>query len=74
LRILTAKKLENIKNYMTKFKQAPPVTLFYSTTMYNVDDKMLVENEINRYKVGTDNLEASSVSNYVFPVRFTLFF
>jgi hypothetical protein len=31
-----------------------PVGAFWSLTMYNAADKMLVENAIQRYKVGTD--------------------
>jgi len=40
--------------YVLRFKEAPPVQAFWSLTIYNADDKMLVENEIDRYKVGTD--------------------
>lgn len=32
----------------------PPVDAFWSLTMYNAADKMLVANPIQRYKVGTD--------------------
>ncbi len=35
-------------------KEQPPVDAFWSLTMYNASDKMLVENPIRRYKVGTD--------------------
>ncbi|TBY08174.1 DUF1254 domain-containing protein [Rhizobium laguerreae] len=40
--------------YVLKMDEAPPVDAFWSLTMYNADDKMLVENPIQRYKVGTD--------------------
>jgi hypothetical protein len=37
-----------------RFSKEPPVGAFWSLTIYNADDKMLIENPINRYKVGTD--------------------
>ena len=40
--------------YEVKLASAPPVNAFWSLTMYDASDKMLVDNEINRYKVGTD--------------------
>ena len=46
--------LNGANKYVIRFKKAPPVGAFWSITMYNADDKMLVKNEINRYKVGTD--------------------
>lgn len=45
----------NGKNqYEIKMASPPPVGAFWSLTLYNADDKMLVANEIKRYKVGTD--------------------
>jgi hypothetical protein len=46
--------LTGASNYVIRFKKAPPVGAFWSLTIYNADDKMLVKNEMNRYKVGTD--------------------
>ncbi|MEA3469576.1 MAG: DUF1214 domain-containing protein [Thermodesulfobacteriota bacterium] len=46
--------LTGANEYVIRFKKAPPVGAFWSLTMYNADDKMLVKNEIERYKVGTD--------------------
>ncbi len=48
------KPLNGSNNYVVRFEQAPPVGAFWSLTIYNADDKMLVENPINRYKVGGD--------------------
>jgi hypothetical protein len=46
--------LNGANKYAVRFAQEPPVNAFWSLTMYNADDKMLVENPIGRYKVGTD--------------------
>lgn len=46
--------LNGANRYVIHFKKTPPVGAFWSLTMYNGDDKMLVENPINRYKVGPD--------------------
>jgi hypothetical protein len=35
--------------YELRFDKASPVDAFWSLTIYNADDKMLVENPINRY-------------------------
>jgi hypothetical protein len=48
------KTLSGANKYVVKLDKAPPVNAFWSLTMYNADDKMLVENPIQRYKVGTD--------------------
>jgi hypothetical protein len=45
----------NGKNkYLVRLTKDPPVGAFWSLTMYNAADKMLVENPIQRYKVATD--------------------
>ncbi len=46
--------LNGANKYVIRFKKAPPVDGFWSLTLYRADDKMLVDNEIDRYKVGTD--------------------
>jgi hypothetical protein len=46
--------LNGANNYVVRFAKEPPVEAFWSLTMYDADDKMLVENPIGRYKVGTD--------------------
>lgn len=48
------KPLVGANRYTLKFDTLPPVNAFWSLTMYNADDKMLVPNEIQRYKVGSD--------------------
>jgi hypothetical protein len=46
--------LNGSNKYVVKMDKEPPVGAFWSLTMYNAADKMLVENPIQRYKVGTD--------------------
>ena len=46
--------LTGANRYELRFAKAPPVDAFWSLTIYNADDKMLVDNPINRYKVGSD--------------------
>ena len=46
--------LNGSNKYVVKLDKEPPVDAFWSLTMYNAEDKMLVENPIQRYKVGTD--------------------
>ena len=40
--------------YVIHFAAAPPVNAFWSLTVYNAADKMLIDNPIQRYKVGSD--------------------
>ncbi|MDD0972499.1 DUF1254 domain-containing protein [Pseudomonas fontis] len=46
--------LSGARQYVIRFKGAPPVDAFWSLTAYNAQDKMLVENPIARYKLGSD--------------------
>ena len=46
--------LSGANQYEVKLASPPPVGAFWSLTMYDASDKMLVDNEIGRYKVGTD--------------------
>ncbi|CAD5108418.1 DUF1254 domain-containing protein [Zestomonas carbonaria] len=48
------KPLDGTNRYEVAFTKAPPVGAFWSLTIYNADDKMLVANPIGRYKVGSD--------------------
>jgi hypothetical protein len=45
----------NGKNtYKMKFDKEPPVNAFWSLTMYDANNKLLVKNELNRYKISND--------------------
>lgn len=46
--------LTGANRYELRFTQAPPVDAFWSLTIYNADDKMLVANPLGRYKIGSD--------------------
>ena len=48
------KTVNGANKYVIHFDKEPPVNAFWSLTIYNADDKMLVENPIQRYKVGSD--------------------
>jgi Protein of unknown function (DUF1214) len=48
--------LNGANKYVVKTATEPPVGAFWSLTIYNAADKMLVENPIQRYKVGTDTV------------------
>jgi hypothetical protein len=48
--------LNGANRYVVKFDREPPVDAFWSLTMYNAEDKMLVANPINRFKVGSDTV------------------
>lgn len=49
--------LSGAHTYTVTLATQPPVEAFWSLTMYNADDKMLVENPIQRYKLGTDTAD-----------------
>jgi hypothetical protein len=40
--------------YEVKLASAPPVDAFWSLTIYKATDKLLVDNPISRYKIGSD--------------------
>jgi hypothetical protein len=48
------KVLDGSRNWVLRFEpgQLPPVNEFWSITMYNLPERLLVENPINRYSVG----------------------
>ncbi|AOX99334.1 DUF1254 domain-containing protein [Jeongeupia sp. USM3] len=66
----TGQTLNGANRYAVKLDSAPPVGAFWSLTMYNADDKMLVNNEIGRYKVGTDTpgLKAAPDGSITIPI------
>ncbi|MFT3750005.1 MAG: DUF1214 domain-containing protein [Agriterribacter sp.] len=45
------KQLNGTGKYEMRFSKTPPVNAFWSLTIYNNDDKMLVDNPVNRYKI-----------------------
>ena len=49
------KPLDGSKNYVLHFskEQVPPVKFFWSMTMYDLPARLLVENPINRYSIGS---------------------
>lgn len=50
----TAQPLIGSKNYVLTFSNLPPVDAFWSVTMYDVPDFYLIENEYNRYSIGSN--------------------
>lgn len=46
------KALDGTKTYTLSFEKAPPVSQFWSLTMYNLPQRLLVKNPINRYSIG----------------------
>jgi hypothetical protein len=46
--------LSGTHSYTLRFDHAPPVDAFWSLTVYNAQDMLLVANPIGRYKVGSD--------------------
>lgn len=46
--------LNGSKKYVIQFNEEPTVNAFWSLTVYNAGDKMMVQNPINRYKIGGD--------------------
>lgn len=67
------KELTGANRHVVKLSSAPPVGAFWSLTMYNADDKMLVANEINRYKVGSDTpgLKVAADGSITIPIQAT---
>lgn len=63
--------LNGANRYVIKFDSAPPVNAFWSLTMYNAGDKMLVANPINRYKVGsgTQPLKPAADGSITIPIQ-----
>lgn len=63
--------LNGASKYVVKFEREPPVGAFWSLTMYNASDKMLVENPIHRFKVGTDTkgLTKGSDGSITIPIQ-----
>lgn len=62
------KNLSGSNRYIVRFKQEPPVAAFWSLTIYNANDKMLIENPINRYKIGGDTPGFTTRKNGYFEI------
>jgi hypothetical protein len=60
--------LSGKNSYVVKFKQEPPVDAFWSLTIYNAKDKMLINNSINRYKIGGDTPGFTKQENGYFEI------
>jgi hypothetical protein len=65
--------LDGGKKYVIHFAKAPPVNAFWSLTVYNAADKMLIENPIQRYKLGTDTkgLKVNADGSFDVPLQST---
>lgn len=63
--------LSGKNSYVIKFEQEPPVDAFWSLTIYNAQDKMLVRNPINRFKIGGDtpNFTKNSNGSFEIPIQ-----
>jgi len=63
--------LNGASRYVVKLDREPPVNGFWSLTMYDDADKMLVPNAIGRFKVGTDTkgLKRASDGSITIPIQ-----
>ena len=65
------KVLSGENGYTVTFASPPPVDAFWSLTVYNAGDKLLVDNPIGRYKVGSDTagLVTAADGSITIPLR-----
>jgi hypothetical protein len=63
--------LNGANRYVVKLDHEPPVNAFWSLTMYDDADKMLVPNSIGRFKVGTDTkgLKRAADGSITIPIQ-----
>jgi hypothetical protein len=69
----TGQPLTGKKKYVVRFPSPPPNEAFWSLTIYDAKSKMLVANEIERYKVGTDTpgLKTRGDGSFEIPISHT---
>ncbi|MEA3433502.1 MAG: DUF1214 domain-containing protein, partial [Campylobacterota bacterium] len=48
------KPLDGKNNYKIHFDKEPPVNAFWSLTMYDAQNKLFVDNELDRYKISRE--------------------
>ena len=67
----TGAPLTGANKYTVAFDKEPPVGAFWSLTMYDASDKMLVDNPIGRYKIGTDTkgLQRNADGSFVVSIQ-----
>ncbi|MNN29306.1 hypothetical protein D3C81_1429040 [compost metagenome] len=65
------KPLSGANRYRITFDKAPPVGSFWSLTIYNAGSKLLVDNPIARYKVGSDTpgLQVGADGSFSIPIQ-----
>jgi hypothetical protein len=57
-------------NYLIKFSAEPPVDAFWSVTMYDQENRLLVENSIDRYLINSiSNLQKNDDGSFVIYVQ-----
>jgi len=63
--------LSGDNRYLIKLPSAPPVDAFWSLTLYDAGDRMLVPNALNRYKIGSDTpgLKVAADGSITIPVQ-----
>ncbi|WP_309498041.1 DUF1254 domain-containing protein [Sulfurovum sp.] len=49
------KALDGHNSYKVHFEKEPPVNAFWSLTMYDAQNKLFVDNELDRYKISTES-------------------
>lgn len=65
--------LNGKKNYVVQFGNVPPCDAFWSLTIYDAKSKMLVDNSLARYKIGSDTpgLKMRNDGSFEIPISHT---
>lgn len=63
--------LSGANRYVVRFAKEPPVDAFWSLTIYDAGNKMLVANSLGRYKIGSDTkgLKHEADGSFVVSIR-----